>query len=360
MALLIIVGLAIFSYFSISSAKPGFGLAEKQMVWFGVGLVALMFVIFFDYNDLGQLAYVAYAAGVILLALVLFQEERNGASGWFELPLGLSFQPAEIMKVIMVMTLAKIFAMRDEPHEKFYQFIPIFVIIGVPIVLMLLQPDLGNALMFMGIFFSTLFVAGTKMRHFLYIALIIIVIISSLVTLYFVNYDMFNEIIPSHQLNRVLSLINPSLVEAKDLYQSQNALIAVGSGQLMGKGLGQGTQIGNGWVPEPHNDSIFAVIAEEYGFIGSSILILLFFLLIYRMVRIAIEAKDRYGSYLVAGIIGMYVIQIFENIAMMIGIMPLTGITLPFVSYGGTSLLTNFIALGLVINVGMRRKNLMF
>jgi rod shape determining protein RodA len=202
--------------------------------------------------------------------------------------------------------------------------------------------------------------AKIRWQHVLILFLVLAIIVAALVGLYLWDREAFFEVIKPHQWNRLISFINPDAVPADLRYQVEQSLIAVGSGQLLGKGLFQGTQGKYQWVPEVHSDFIFTVIAEEHGFVGASLLLLLFFLLLYRMFQIAADAKDTFGVYVIMGVVGMWIFHILENIGMTIQLMPITGIPLPFVSYGGSSLLSNFVALGLVLNIGMRRKKIMF
>ncbi|WP_134700027.1 rod shape-determining protein RodA [Ammoniphilus sp. YIM 78166] len=360
--ILILVGFGIFSYLGISGASPHLSLEGKQVVWYIIGFVFLAFILLFDYNLIGNLSYVFYIIGLALLVGVLFTPPINNATSWYNLGF-FSFQPAELMKIITIMTLAKYLSKRseqEEPFSKIYELIPIFAIIGVPMLLILIQPDLGNAVVFTGILMSMMIVGGVKGKHFLLFGTLVASFFGLMIYLYQLKQEIFFKLIKPYQWNRIVYWLNPELDPVGQGFQLKQSLIAIGSGQLLGKGINAGTQAKFGWVPVGESDFIFTVIAEELGFLGGSLLIFLFFFLIYRMVRIALDAKDAYGSYLVSGVIGMFVFQIFENIGMTIQLMPITGITLPFISYGGSSLVTNFIIIGLVLNVGMRRKKLMF
>ncbi|RXT14725.1 rod shape-determining protein RodA [Ammoniphilus sp. CFH 90114] len=360
--ILILIGFGIFSYLGISGASPHLSLEGKQVVWYMIGFVFMSAILLFDYNMIGNLSYIFYFIGLVLLVGVLFTPPINNATSWYNLGL-FSFQPAELMKIITIMTLAKYLAKRaeqEDPFSKVYELIPIFAIIGVPMLLILIQPDLGNAVVFSGILISMMIVGGVKGRHFFLFGALAGSFFGFLTYLYQFKQEIFFKLIKPYQWNRIVYWLNPELDPVGQGFQLKQSLIAIGSGQLLGKGINAGTQAKFGWVPVGESDFIFTVIAEELGFIGGSLLIFLFFLLIYRMVRIALDAKDPFGSYLVSGVIGMFVFQIFENIGMTIQLMPITGITLPFISYGGSSLVTNFMIIGLVLNVGMRRKKLMF
>lgn len=359
----ILIGFGIFSYLGISGASPNASLESKQVIWYCIGFSFMIFVLFFDYNLIGNFSYIFYGIGIVLLIGVLFTPPINNATSWYNLGF-FSFQPAELMKIITIMTLAKYLAKKDEQEDeafiKIYQLIPIFALVGLPMFLILIQPDLGNAVVFTGILISMMVVGGVKARHFALFGILAESFFGVMTYLYQFKQDIFFKLIKPYQWNRIVYWLNPELDPVGQGFQLKQSLIAIGSGQLVGKGVNAGTQAKFGWVPVGESDFIFTVIAEEFGFLGGSLLIFLFFLLIYRMVRIAMDAKEPFGSYLVSGVIGMFVFQIFENIGMTIQLMPITGITLPFISYGGSSLVTNFMIIGLVLNVGMRRKKLMF
>ncbi|OEF98040.1 rod shape-determining protein RodA [Vulcanibacillus modesticaldus] len=359
--ILIIIGLAMFSYFGISSAKPDSSYALKQLIWYGLGLIVLLVILYVDNDLIRHYAYFAYVVGIVLLlGLFLFAGKTKGITGWYNLGF-FKFQPAELMKIFTIITVAKYLDKRQEKRfESFIELFPLFLIFGVPLLLILIQPDLGTALVFVSIMLSMMLVYGVKGKHFAILGGIAGLGLLGLTLLYKFNQELFSKLVPPHQLNRLVSFIDPSKDPLGSGYQVIQSLIAVGSGQLYGVGLYQGQQGKNNWVPEAHTDFIFSVIAEEHGFIGASILILLFFLLIYRIVHIGINSQDRFGTYVAAGMVGMFVFTIFENVGMTIGLMPITGIPLPFVSYGGSSLLTNFISIGIILNIGMRRKPLMF
>lgn len=359
--ILIIIGLAVFSYLGISSAKPETIYAIKQLIFYGVGFVVLIIILFIDIDQIKQYSYFLYGLGLILLiGLFFLADEKKGMTGWYEI-FGFGFQPSELMKIFMILTLAKYLDKREEaPFNSFFELYPIFLIVGAPLFLIILQPDLGTALVFIFIMLCMMLVYGVKIRHFAIIGGIASIGISGLYLLYHFKNEVFDKLVPEHQLNRLISFIDPSKDPLGTGYQVSQSLIAVGSGQLSGVGLYQGKQGKNNWVPESHNDFIFSVIAEEHGFIGASILLILLFFLIYRIVRIGIKSTDNYSTYIAAGMVGMLIFTIYENVGMTIGLMPITGIPLPFISYGGSSLLTNFISIGILLNLGRQRNKLMF
>lgn len=359
--LLILLGLGIFSYLGISGSAQS-DLAGKQLLWYLFGFIILFGCLLFDYRIYHGLAYIFYGIGIVLLIGVLFTAERNGATSWYKLGPVL-FQPSELMKVFVILTAARYLAKKEEKgerFEKFYQLFPFFLMIGVPLMLILIQPDLGTSLVFVGIMVTMLVAGGIRVIHLVFMGSAVGAFLGFMTYLYHFNDKVFFKLIKPYQWRRIEYWLNPDLDAMGFGFQLKQSLIAIGSGQLLGKGVNTATQASYGWVPVGESDFIFTVIAEKMGFVGAAILMILFFFLIYRMIRIAMEAKDPFGSYVVSGVIGMFTFQIFENIGMTIQLMPITGLTLPFISYGGSSLITNFLIVGIVLNIGMRKQQLRF
>lgn len=359
---LILVGLGAFSYLGISGSGAGVETAQRQVIWYVLGFLVLAFSLLFHYHLYRNLAYLLYGIGIVLLIGVLFTEPINNATSWYNLGPVL-FQPSELMKLFLILVVARYLEKSSEnPNhlQKWYHLLPPALLVVVPLLLVLIQPDLGTAMVYVGILATMLLVGGIRLRHVLYLGSLVGSFFAVMTVLYFYRDDLFFKIIKPYQWDRIVYWLNPDLEALGRGFQLKQSLIAVGSGQLLGKGVNTGTQASYGWVPVGESDFIFTVIAESTGFIGSSILIVLFFFLIYRMIRIAMEAQDSFGSYVVAGVVGMFTFQIFENIGMTIQLMPITGIPLPFISYGGSSLLTNFLIIGIVLNIGMRKQKLMF
>lgn len=361
---LVLMMFAVYSYLGISVTPYGmkFGLDEKQLVWYLLGFVGLGMIIWFDYKYLSQFSYILYVIGIIMLVLVLFTEPTRGVHGWFTIG-SIKIQPAEFAKLFTIMAISKFLAKRDEEglvFEKWWQLLPIMGFVFLPFALIFIQPDLGNALVLIGILMSMLVAGGVPFRYFMYMGASVGLLFGFFAFLFNFKQQLFFKIIHGYQWERIESWLHPELYQRDQGWQLLQSLIAVGSGRLTGRSSSEFTQAQNGWIPVGESDFIFSVIAEQFGFLGASLLIFLFFYMNYRMVRIAMEAKDAYGSYFVSGVIGMFVFQVFENIGMTIQLMPITGITLPFISYGGSSLLTNMLIVGLVLNIGMRRKTLMF
>ncbi|GGK12646.1 cell division protein FtsW [Caldalkalibacillus thermarum] len=357
--------IAIYSATNVSEEYGTYDYLIRQMIWYAAGFAVMFSILVIDYRQLKHLSIPIYIAGVLLLVLVmLFGEEQKGAQRWITI-LGFNFQPSEFMKIFLIIAIAHLLVREQSklPKPTFKQDLWLTIKTGlvviVPFFLILRQPDLGTSLVLLAIMGTMLLVAGISWRVILLMVAAFIALVTGLVFLYFVNFDLFSKIIATHQLNRIYGWLDPFSSPGEFGYQLIQSLMAIGSGQLMGTGFNQGVQ-SRGYIPEVHTDFIFAVIGEEFGFVGASILIAIYFILIYRLVQIALTCNDMFGSYLVAGIIGMLVFQVFQNIGMTIGLMPITGLALPFISYGGSALLTNMIAMGIVLNVHMRTKTYMF
>lgn len=360
--LIIMVALGAFSYVGIAGSAAGVEKANQQVLWYVIGFIVLGGSLLFDYRIYSNLSYVLYGLGIILLLGVLKAPAINNTHSWYNLGPVL-FQPSEPMKLFTILVVARYMAKRaEDPHRYryFYRLIPIALLVAVPLFLILIQPDLGTALVYTGMLATMLIVGGIRLLHVLYVGGMVGGLFAGMALLYEYKQELFFKIIKPYQWDRVVFWLNPDLEPMGRGFQLKQSLIAIGSGQLFGKGIDTPTQASFGWVPVGESDFIFTVIAEKLGFVGAGLLMILFFFLIYRMVRIAMEAKDPFGSYVVAGVVGMLTFQVFENIGMNIQLMPITGIPLPFISYGGSSLVTNFLIIGVVLNIGMRKDKLRF
>ncbi len=352
--LIAIVLITILSFFVISSAthakspEGSFRIARMQIIWFGVGLVALFFMISIDYHSLAHWSNVIYAVNIFTLLLVIFKgQEGGGAQRWLDLGT-FQLQPSEFAKLTIIITLARHLEKKkslDSPQD----LLSVFMHIAFPMLLIVKQPDLGTSLVLLAITFGVTFIAGLSYKL---VAGIVVIGILSLPVLW-------NFLVP-YQKNRILIFFNPYLDPLGKGYHVIQSKIAIGSGKIFGKGLYQGTQNQLDFLPVKHTDFIFAVLGEELGLIGGIILLLLYFMLLYYSLRVALKARDLLGTYMVVGVISMWTFQILINIGMNVGIMPVTGIPLPFMSYGGSSFLMNMMAAGLVLNIGMRRQKILF
>lgn len=345
----------ILSTMVIYSATSGTrldGLHISSLKLYFLLMIPLFLAAFINYKFLIRYGtYGLYVIGLGLLVYVLLRGVNiNNSVRWISIG-GQQFQPSELVKIFMILMLAKIFSRRQgEQLRLVNDILPAGLLTAVPVLLIMKQPDLGTALVFVAIFIGMLWMANVRLAHILLGLLLAALAVGLLVWLYYNQFDLFAKIIKPHQLRRIETFLDPS-TNPQQSWHVLNSIGAISVGHLLGKGFLHGDFVQNGFIPYHYSDSIFVVIGEEFGFIGSAVLLLLYFLLIYRMIRIALGCKDLFGSYIIIGIVSMFTLQVFENIAMHIGLLPLTGISLPFVSYGGSSLLTYMIAIGLVINV---------
>ncbi|GGD57458.1 FtsW/RodA/SpoVE family cell cycle protein [Paenibacillus nasutitermitis] len=355
--LLIFMTISIFCIYSATWKDPSFeGSYIKMIYFYALGFAVVFAMLFFNYKILLKLSPFLYLIGLGLLVLLFFQGKTiNNAQGWFTV-YGLSFQPAELCKLLLILFLAYFLSKREvDSLSLMKDVIPMGVITFIPFVLVLVQPDLGNSIGYLVIYIVVCWMGNIRYRHAL-IGLVVIAIVSGVSLYSYVKYhDEVKSFMATYKkeywLDRIDAVLLPELASDKATYHMDRAVVAIGSGSLKGDGYLKGSSIQSGRVPYTYSDSIFVVIGEEFGFLGCSILLILYFFLIYRMTIISLSLSSKRGIYIIAGISAMFLFQIFENIGMLIGIMPITGITLPFISYGGTSLLINMISIGLVLNI---------
>lgn len=325
----------------------------KQLIASILGLAVMIIVMIIDYKDLKILGIPAYFITVFLLVAVLLVgtgREETGTQGW--LLLGpLSIQPSELGKVAMVIAAAFYFE-KIQQNRSIKNYILLLATSALPIGLVLLQPDFGTAVVYVFMFLCMLFVSGIKYRY------IFIFGGATLLGLPLLWFTVLVNVLKEHQILRILSFINPAAYENTSGYQVRMAIRHIGRGQLTGVGIGNGKAVFN--VPEVETDSIFSVVGEELGFIGAVILIVLFTALLLRCLYISRFAKDKFGSFLVIGLMSMFLFHFVENVGMNIGILPVTGIPLPFISSGGSSVVVNYLAIGIIVSVSMRRQKPMF
>lgn len=357
--LLIFLVISTLLVYSATVDSPNISIdLKKLLLIYVMGIIAFFVTTLIDYRALIKIIPYLYGVGIILLVAVLFFGVKlGGARGWFRLPLGFDFQPVELVKLILIMTLAAFMARRKGENLEFIRdVIPIGTLMLIPFSLVVIQPDLGNAVIFIVILIAMFWIGNIKYWH----AIVGLAVAGGGIYLASTLYQSFHDQISQfliakmgtdHWMDRIDTFLDPSKVDKNASYQVDNAITAIGSGSLFGSGYLQGEAIHRNLVPVAYTDSIFAVVGEEFGFVGCSVLLLLYFLFIYRMILISIGATDLRGSYIIIGIVAMLVFQVFENVGMMIGIMPLTGITLPFISYGGSSLLINMVSIGLVMSI---------
>ncbi|MGJ7922772.1 FtsW/RodA/SpoVE family cell cycle protein [Neobacillus sp. LXY-4] len=370
---LILLLLFIFSCVAIYSAQTTGQYEDnfllRQIFWYGVGIAIIMVVMLFDSEQFRKLSWYLYGLGLFLLILVIIAPEsiapvRNGAKSWFIIPALGSIQPSEFVKTFLILALSRLISDHHLhfPKKTFKTDVYLLLKMGfataVPLALIMLQPDLGTSLVIIAIFTGLLLVSGIAWR-------IILLIYGTGATLagtvlYFVIKapDVLEKYlkVKAYQFERIYAWLDPFNHQSTSGYHLDKSLKAIGSGLITGKGFSERKV----YIPESHTDFIFSVIGEEYGFVGGSILIILYFILIYHLTRTALETNEHFNTYICAGVISLITFHVFQNIGMTIQVLPITGIPLPFVSYGGSSLMGNMLAMGLIYGIRYHHKTYMF
>jgi rod shape determining protein RodA len=333
--------------------KPDFFLVRQIMATI-LGLAVGFVFLFHDYRISDRACRILYGLNIGMLLLVLspLGREVNGAKSWL-----FFFQPAEICKIILIVTLANYLTKKEDLHS-FYSFIGPFLYTGIPALLIIAQPNLGTALVFIFFTFVMMYIAGASG-----IKLLAVIMAGMLcIAVVFLSHYYLHTPLPvkSYQINRLTSFTNPEKDRTGAGWQLTQAMIAVGSGQFFGKGYLRGTQGRLGFLPENHTDFIFSVLSEELGFIGSFGIIFFYFLMIWHEIKISLQAKDKTGCLIATGIVSMFLFHVMENIGMNLGIMPVAGIPLPFISFGGTAMVANLSAIGIISNIWIHHQKIMF
>ena len=348
---------AIISVVTIYSSQSLLGadmqnLALKQVVWYILGFGIAYFIMFIGNDFIYRNIWILYGIGVLsLLGLFFFGTSINEAKCWYTLPWNLgTIQPSEFMKIILIMTLGsmiqKFHENFDHPSvmEEFRFLVKVGIVVGIPSILTFLQPDTGVVLIYLLITVVMLFISGIRYRWFAFLFGIAALAVAVILGIYFINQDLFVKIFGTSFFLRVDRLLDWSSGSG---YQLENGISAIGSGGLFGNGFNQ-TPV---YFPEPQTDFIFAVFGSNFGFIGSLALISLLIFFNVKLIMIALKNNSNINKYVIGGIVGMLIYQQFQNIGMTIGLMPITGITLPFISYGGSSLLSYMIMVGIIFNI---------
>ncbi|WP_352417985.1 rod shape-determining protein RodA [Proteiniborus sp.] len=350
--LLIVILLGLFGLLILSSATAGEGsisYLKTQGIAFALGLFSIIVIVFINYETFGKFYMPIYIfSNLLLVAVLVLGSTAKGAQSWIRIG-SFGFQPSEFVKIGVIISVAKFIEKNHEKINQPFTLIKILIFAFIPVVLILLQPDFGTAIVFVFFIVIMLFVAGLNWRYIIY------AFIASIISLPILWFSLDN-----YQKNRIFDFLDPTRDAMGSGYQVIQSKIAIGSGQVLGMGLYNGNQTQFGFLPEKHTDFIFSVIGEELGLVGGLVLIILYAILIYRLIKIAKNSKDIFGSVMVIGISAMMVFHILENVGMTMGLMPVTGIPLPFISYGGTFLLSNMICIGLALSVGMKREGLSF
>ncbi|MDH4193559.1 MAG: rod shape-determining protein RodA [Nitrospirota bacterium] len=348
-----IISAGILSIYSVtnSQATSGFPIYLKQTIWMVVGSLAFLVAAGIDYHKLARLSYLLYGIGLILLIIVLVSGKTSrGSQRW--IPLGpFVVQPSEFIKVPLILTLAAYYGATSREGWVRRLFVPGLIVLP-GFLLILKQPDLGSSLGFLAIFLVVVLTVGMKSKAFGF------VILAALMLFPFAWGGVWGSL-HGYQQDRILSFVDPTSDPGGKGYHGLQSRIAIGSGQLLGKGLHGGTQTQFKFLPEGHTDFVFAVFAEEWGFIGSVILLSLYIILFLMGLEIAFKAKDMVGVLLAVGVVAMIAFGVVVNIAMTSGLAPVVGIPLPLMSYGGSAMVVNLTALGLLLNVKRRRLSLL-
>jgi rod shape determining protein RodA len=344
---LLLCVISVFEIYSATLHTRYTGFHTKQVFWIAGGLVAMFIFAKIDYHRL--LDWSPWAYGVCLFALVavkLVGHKALGARRWIKIG-PMHFQPSEWVKLILILAVARYFANLGGRSLTWKDIFKAFVMVGVPMMLVLIQPDLGTALTYTPILVAGLFLGGIDLRQALILVTCGTVLIAGVWT--------SGKVLKPYQKARLTSFINPDNDPRGTGYQLRQSLIAVGSGGVWGKGTAKGTQTQGDFLPIPHADFIFAALGEEHGFVGALFVLLLYFFILMRLIQNAQTAADLSGSLIIMGVVAVLTFQIAVNVGMVIGFMPVTGIPLPLMSYGGSSVLFTFLALGTAMNVRMRR-----
>lgn len=324
------------------------GFDHKQIQFLLIGVVLMFVISLIDYHSLLDISPYAYGVSIVaLVAVKVVGTKVLGARRWIKLPGGIHFQPSEWVKLVLIIAVARFFWARAGRELTWKDVLKAFVLVGVPLLLVLSQPDLGTSLTYTPILLAGLFLGGISFRQ----AAILAVAFAVLGTVVIKS----GRVLKPYQVARLTSFINPDNDPKGSGYQIRQSKIAVGSGGIWGKGTNQGTQTQGDFLPIPYTDFIFAALSEEHGFIGAVGVLLLYFLILMRLIQNAQTAKDLPGSMIIMGIVSIIVFQIAVNVGMVVGLMPVTGIPLPLLSYGGSSVLFTFLSLGIVMNIRMRR-----
>lgn len=312
----------------------------KQVIWVCLGLIAVLLLSFVNYKSIGNISVILYLLNVLLLLYVLFLGTKiGGARRWISIGI-VSIQPSEFMKLTLILSLAWFLGVARGRENSLWTLVLSLLITGVPLLLILKEPDLGTALVLIPVMLTLLFIYGLRLKYF--IALILTGLLSS---------PLVWLILKPYQKSRILVFLNPSHYQYGAGWAVIQSKIAIGSGQIFGKGWLEGTQSQLNFLPERHTDFIFAVLAEEAGFVGCVLLLVLYFIILFRGIKISQMARDDYGKLVACGIVAMIGFHIFVNIGMTLGLLPATGLPLPFMSYGGSFLLTMVLSVGMLMNI---------
>ena len=349
--ILLIIGLV-----GLFSATQGSGYSEfkKQILWFVISIPIIVVVMLIDYNTIAKVSPFFYGLFILLLIGVLFTDPVNGARSWYEITENLKFQPSELAKIFVIMFVATIMVKIQKNNKnninKISRLLLLFIIIGLPIGLIIIQPDYGTAMSFIVAMCLMLFAAGIDKKYIITIFILVAITIPL----------AYTYVLPEHAKTRIEVFLNPDIDPRGAGYNIIQSKLAIGAGQLFGMGILKGNQTQLGYLYPKTTDFIFSVIGEELGFIFSAAVIVLYVVMITKSIYVAKTAKNDLGSYIGIGIAGIFLFHMVENIGMTMGLLPITGVPLPFVSYGGSSMITNFMCIAMLLNISGNRQKTIF
>ncbi len=374
LAVILLMFLAI-SLLAISSAQTsgqyGINFVPRQLQWYVVGAIIISFIMYFEPDQYKKMSWYLFGFGILLLVVLAvlpegmdLVERKNGAKSWYHIPGVGSIQPSEFMKTFFILAVARLISKHHEKYlikslkTDFILLVKIGITLMVPLIFIMTQPDLGSSLVFIAITAALIIVAGVSWKIILPILVSGAAAGGALLWMALYMQDFLEKTFgfKAYQFARIYSWLDPYSYSSNEGYHLITSLNAIGSGEIFGKGF-KGREV---YVSENHTDFIFAVIGEDWGFVGASFTICLYFLLIYHLTKTTLLLKDPFSTYVCAGIIAMITFHVFENIGMTIQLLPITGIPLPFISYGGSSLMGNALAIGLVFSMRFHYKTYMF
>ncbi len=348
--ILTIIGIvALFS----ATQETNYDEFKKQIIWFVASLIIMVIVMLINYETLVKLSPIFYGVFLILLIAVLFTKPVNGATSWFNIGI-FSFQPSEFAKIVVILFLTLIISKIQERYKedinKPTRLLIIFVALAVPLILIIKQPDYGTAMAFCIALVMMLFTAGIDKKYIIGTAIVTIISIPLL----------YNFILPEHAKKRIDIFLNPESDPRGSGYNIIQSKLAIGAGRLTGMGILKGNQTQLGYLYPKTTDFIFSVIGEEMGFIVAGTIIILYVFLVTKALYVAKTAKDNIGALIASGIAGIFFFHMVENIGMVMGLLPITGVPLLFISYGGSSLITSYILIGILLNISSKRQKTIF
>jgi len=342
---IIIAAIGCALVYSATHAGADSHLFKRQVIWCFLGLAVMVFFIFFDYRVLLEISPVLYGIGMaLLLYLLIWGRTTANVKSWIHL-FGFQFQPSEFVKIFTALLIARFFDNNRSSYLSLRSFFAVSLIIGAPVALIALQPDFGTAASFAPLIAAAMFFGGIRPKYWV-VAILLGLTLSA---------GMWTWFLKPYQQERIMTFLNPERDPLGSGYQVIQSKIAIGSGGLTGKGFKEGTQAKLEYLPARHTDFIFAVLGEEWGFVGVLVLLSLYLALVLAAFRIARAARDRAGTFLVICLTSFFIFHVVINVGMQIGLIPTTGIPLPLVSYGGSSTLMFFAAIGLILNVDYRK-----